>query len=123
MRFILRGRRSIWSSWIVIPVPPRIVSDVSFETRINHEVHFAWQAQYLVKVTLVAGAALGEILIDSWSVKLYTFHTKCVSKVGRGRSPRRRVRDDDVSSDYPRIILGWSSNRLYIDGSNSGIFR
>ena len=24
---------------------------------------------------------------------------------------------------YPRIILGWSSNRLYIGGSNSGIFR
>ena len=25
--------------------------------------------------------------------------------------------------DYPRIIVGWSSNRLYIGGSNSGIFR
>ena len=24
---------------------------------------------------------------------------------------------------YRRIILGWSSNRLYIGGSNSGIFR
>ena len=26
-------------------------------------------------------------------------------------------------SDYPWIILGWSSNRLYIGGSNSRIFR
>ena len=25
-------------------------------------------------------------------------------------------------SDYPRIMLGWSSNRLYIGGSNSRSF-
>ena len=29
---------------------PRIVNDVSYETRINHEIHFTWQAQYLVKL-------------------------------------------------------------------------
>ena len=29
---------------------PRILNDVSYVTRINHEIHFAWQAQYLVKV-------------------------------------------------------------------------
>ena len=29
---------------------PRIVNDVSYETRINHEIHFAWQAQYLVNL-------------------------------------------------------------------------
>ena len=28
----------------------RIGNDVSYEARINHEVHFAWQAQYLVKL-------------------------------------------------------------------------
>ena len=27
---------------------PRIVNDVSCVTRINHEIHFAWQARYLV---------------------------------------------------------------------------
>ena len=27
-----------------------IGNDVSYETRINHEMHFAWQAQYLVKL-------------------------------------------------------------------------
>ena len=27
---------------------PRIVNDASQVTRINHEIHFAWQAQYLV---------------------------------------------------------------------------
>ena len=30
-------------------VAPRIVNNVSFVTRINHEIHFSWQAQYLVK--------------------------------------------------------------------------
>ena len=34
----------------MIPVAPRIVNDVSCETRINHEIHFAWQAQALVKL-------------------------------------------------------------------------
>ena len=30
-------------------VAPRIVNEVSFVMRINHEIHFAWQAQHLVK--------------------------------------------------------------------------
>ena len=34
----------------IYPVAPRIVNDVSYVTRINHEMHFAWQAQYLVKL-------------------------------------------------------------------------
>ena len=29
---------------------PRIVNDDSYATRINHEIHFAWQAQYLVRL-------------------------------------------------------------------------
>ena len=28
----------------------RIVNDVSYVTRINDELHFAWQVQYLVKL-------------------------------------------------------------------------
>ena len=48
MRLIMRGRRGIWRSWIVIPVAPRIVNDVSHMRRINHEIHVAWQVQYLV---------------------------------------------------------------------------
>ena len=57
----------------------------------------------------VAGAALREILGDSRSAKCCIFHTKCVSKMGRVRSPKRRVRDDDfilgLSSDRGRIVL------------------
>ena len=46
----LRGRRSIWWGWRLTVLAPRIVNDVSYMTRINHEIHFAWQAQYLVKL-------------------------------------------------------------------------
>ena len=31
-------------------VAPRIVNSVSCVTRINYEVHFSWQAQYLVSL-------------------------------------------------------------------------
>ena len=31
-------------------VAPRIVNDVSYVSRINHACHFAWQAQYLVRL-------------------------------------------------------------------------
>ena len=30
-------------------VAPRIVNDVSYVMRINHDIHFAWQVQHLVK--------------------------------------------------------------------------
>ena len=33
-----------------MPVPPRIVNNVSYVTRIDDASHFAWQAQYLVRV-------------------------------------------------------------------------
>ena len=31
-------------------VAPRIVNSVSCVTRINHEIHFSWQAQHLLKL-------------------------------------------------------------------------
>ena len=49
MTFILRGRRSICWGWRLTLLAPRILNDVSYVTRINHEMHFAWQAQYLVR--------------------------------------------------------------------------
>ena len=33
-----------------MPVAPCIVNDVAYVMRINHEIHFAWQAQYLVRL-------------------------------------------------------------------------
>ena len=65
----------------------------------------------------MTGAALRDILGDSRSAKCCILQYKIVSKMGRVRSPKRRVRDDDfilgyrrISSDilgYPRIILGY----------------
>ena len=51
---ILRGRRSIWWGWRVLPVAPRIVNDVSSVMCLNHDIHYAWQAQYLVRLEGVA---------------------------------------------------------------------
>ena len=165
MGFILRGRRSICWGWRLTLLALRIGNDVSYEARINHEIHFAWQAQYLLRFEVdfacsahskwrficdadqswdafcvagavfgevgvwlfVAGAAFGDILGDSRSAKCCIFQYKIVSEIGRVRSPKRRVRDDDFIlgswSDHGRIILGLSSNRLYIGGSNSESFR
>ena len=33
-----------------MPVAPRVVNDVPYVTKINHESHFAWQAQHLVRL-------------------------------------------------------------------------
>ena len=75
----------------------------------------------------MAGAAFGDILGDSRSAKCCIFQYKFVSEIGRVRSPQRRVRDDDFIlgswSDHGRIMVGLSSNRLYIGGSNSESFR
>ena len=57
----------------------------------------------------VAGAAFRDF--GRWPERetLYFFHTKCVSKMGRVRSPKRRVRDDDfmlgLSSESVRIVF------------------
>ena len=31
-------------------VAPCIVNNISFVSRMNHEIHFSWQAQYLVSL-------------------------------------------------------------------------
>ena len=83
------------------------------------EIHFAWQAQYLVKLECDFSWQAQDF-VTFWEIvgarNVVFFHTKCVSKIGRVGSPKRRVRDDD-------FIFGSCSNRLYIDGSNSGFFR
>ena len=33
-----------------MPVAPRIVNDVSFKSTTNHDAHFVWQVQHLVKL-------------------------------------------------------------------------
>ena len=55
----------------------------------------------------MTGAALRDILGDSRSAKCCILQYKIVSKMGRGRSPKRRVRDDDFIVGYRRIIVGY----------------
>ena len=45
-----RGRRSIWWGWRVTLLAPCIGNDVSYVTQIIDDIHFAWQAQYLVRL-------------------------------------------------------------------------
>ena len=90
----------------------RIGNDVSYEARINHEIHFAWQAQYLVKLDCHFSWQ-AQHLVTFWEIagarNVVIFQYKIVSKIGRVRSPKRRVRDDDFIlgswSDHGRIIL------------------
>ena len=68
----------------------------------------------------MTGAALRDILGDSRDAKCCILQYKIVSKMGRVRSRKRRVRDDDFMVGYRRIssdVVGLSSNRLSIGGS------
>ena len=46
-------------------VAPRIVNDFSYLMRINHEIHFAWQAQYLVKLIPVAPRIVNDVSCET----------------------------------------------------------
>ena len=45
-----RGRRSVWWGWTVTLLPPRIGNEVAYVRQIIDDLHFAWQAQYLVRL-------------------------------------------------------------------------
>ena len=93
-------------------VAPRIVNDVSYVKRTNHESDFAWQAQYLVKLERHFSWR-AQHFVKFWEIagarKVAFFNTNCVSKMGRVRSPKQRVRNDDfmvgLSSDHARIVV------------------
>ena len=92
----------------------RIVNDVSYVRRINHGNDFSWQAQYLVDLDCYLYFSWqAQHFVKFWEIagtrNVSFFHTKCVSKMRRERSPKRRVRDDDfivgLSSDYLQIMF------------------
>ena len=114
MTLILCGRRSIWWGWRVTLLAPRIGNDVSYVSRSWHSFCVAGAVFGEVGGWLfVTGAALRDILGDSRDAKCCILQYKIVSKMGRVRSPKRRVRDDDFivgyrrisGSDYPRIVF------------------
>ena len=94
------------------PVAPRIVNDVSYVTLINHEIHFLRQAQYLVKLECHFSWQ-AQHFVKFWEIagarNVVFFHTNCVCKMRRVRSPKRRARDDDfifgLSSDHARMVV------------------
>ena len=70
----------------------------------------------------VTGAALR----DSRDAKCCILQYKIVSQNGTSKVSEAAVRDDDFIVGYRRIwsdVVGLSSNRLSIGGSNSGILR
>ena len=92
---------------------------MTFLMRINHEIHFAWQAQDLAKLESHFSWQ-AQHFVKFWEIagvgNVVFFHTKCISKMRRVRSPKRRVRNDD-------FMFGACSNYFSFAGSNSGIFR
>ena len=69
-------------------VAPRIVNDVSCETRIDHEIDFSWQAQYLVKLECHFSWQ-AQHFVKFWEIagarNVVFFHTKpCASGVYLG---------------------------------------
>ena len=79
----------------------------------------------------MTGAAFRDILGDRRSATCCIFQYKTVSKMGRVRCPKRRVRDDDFVVGSRRNVVGCrrmssecrriSLNRVCIGGSNSGM--
>ena len=57
-----------------MPVAPRIVNDVSYVMWINHEIHFAWQAQYLVKLEGVAVWRVAPHIVNDVSYVMWLNH-------------------------------------------------
>ena len=63
----------------------------------------------------MTGAALRDILGDGNDAKCCILQYKIVSKLGRVRSPKRRVRDDDFIVGCVRIIVGY--RRIMVESS------
>ena len=110
MTFILRGRRSIWWCWRVTLLAPRIGNDVSYVTQISDDIHFAWQAHYLVKCESDFSWQ-AQHFVTFWEIagtrNVVFLRYKIVSKMGRVRSPKRRVRDDDFILGLCSDIVGY----------------
>ena len=57
-------------------VAPRIVKDVSCVRRINHGIHFAWQAQYLVKLEVSCVTRINRGIHFAWQAQ-YLVNLSC----------------------------------------------
>ena len=118
MTCILRGRRSIWWGCRVPLLAPRIGNEVAYVTQIIDDLHFAWQAQYLVRL---AGdfSWQAQHFVTFWEIagtrNVVFYNTKSSLKMGRVRSRKRRVRDDDFIVGLCSDIVG--CGRIIVESS------
>ena len=89
-------------------VTPRIVNSVSCVKRIDHESHFAWQAQYLVKLKCHF----------SWQAQ-YSVKFGMIANLGCEAGCGLTV----SWSDHARIMVGSCSDRPRIGNDVSSVFR
>ena len=106
-----------WQAQYLVRLEADIACSAHWKWRFIWDAHQSWDSFCVAGAVFgevglslfVAGAAFGDILGDSRSAKCCIFQDKIVSKIGRVRSPKRRVRDDDFMvrswSDYPRIAF------------------
>ena len=115
-----RGRRSIWWGWRVTLLAPRIGNDVLYVTQIRDDIHFAWLAQYLLRLP-------GDF---SWQAH----HFVTFSEIATTRNVVFYNTKSSPSWDESGLrsggcemtilwsdIVGLSSNRLSIGGSIQGV--
>ena len=101
---------------------PRIGNEVSYVTQIIDDIHFAWQAQYLVRL---AGdfSCQAQHFVTFWEIagarNVVFYNTKSSPSWDEEGLRSGGCEMTILSSD----IVGLWSNRLSIGGSTSGIFR
>ena len=93
----------------MIPVAPRIVNDVSYVTDINHESHFAWQAQHLVILESHFSWQAQYLvkMVDSRSTKCCNFQYKMRCRGGKSKLCERT---GSVLQFHGRIMFGSCSD-------------
>ena len=126
-----------------MPVAPRIVNDVSYVMWINHEIHFAWQVQHLVKFmchfSWQAQHLVKFMCHFSWQAQhvvkfgmiagagnVVIFNRICPWRVRKVASVARRVAVCvfwvGSFSDRGRIVVGSFSDRSRIGNDVSPVF-
>ena len=97
-----RGKRSIWWSWRVTWLAPRIGNDVSYVTQISDDIHFAWQAQYWVRLE-------GDFTCSThWKWRFILRRRSLMTCILRGRRMQSLVKcESDFSWQAQHFVTFW----------------
>ena len=92
---------------------PRIGNEVSYVTQIIDDIHFAWQAQYLVRLE-GDFSWQAQHFVTFWEIagtrNVVFYNTKASPRWDREGPRSGGCEMTILSSDYPRIMLGLSSD-------------